>query len=177
MYRRLIKFVEKSKILSKHQYGFRENRSTELAVIELTDRITKATDKGEYTIGKFLDLSTAFDTINHRILAQKLEHYGIRGVTQVWFDKYKYNQTRSEEMKIKTGVPQGSILGPILFLLYIYDIEYSSNLLWFILFADDTNIFYSNSCLKSLNKVIQEKVNEVAEWLNVNKLSLNLSKY
>jgi retron-type reverse transcriptase len=71
MYRILIKLIEKSKILSKHQYGFRENRFTELAVIELTDRITKAIDKGEYTIGIFLDLSKAFDTINHRILAQK----------------------------------------------------------------------------------------------------------
>jgi retron-type reverse transcriptase len=92
MYRRLIKFIEKSKILSKHQYGFRENRSTELAVIELTDRITKAIDKVEYTIGIFLDLSTAFDTINHTILAQKLEHYGIRGITQVWFDNYLKNR-------------------------------------------------------------------------------------
>jgi hypothetical protein len=79
-------------------------------------------------------------------------------------------------MTIKTGVPQGSILGPILFLLYVNDIEHSSNLLSFILFADDTNIFYSNSCLKSLNKVIQEEVNKVAEWLNANKLSLNIKK-
>jgi hypothetical protein len=79
-------------------------------------------------------------------------------------------------MTIKTGVPQGSILGPILFLLYINYIEHSSNLLSFILFADDTNIFYSNSCLKSQNKVIQEHVNKVAEWLNANILSLNIKK-
>ena len=97
----------------------------------------------------------------------------MRGVTQLWFDNYltnrkqivKYNQTRSEEMTITSGVPQGSILGPILFLLYINYIEHSSNLLSFILFADDTNIFYSNSCLKLLNNVIQEEVNKVAEWL------------
>jgi hypothetical protein len=73
-------------------------------------------------------------------------------------------------------VSQGFNSWTILLLLYINDIEYSSNLLWFILFADDTNIFYSNSCLKSPNKVIQEEVNEVAEWLNVNKLSLNIKK-
>ena len=79
-------------------------------------------------------------------------------------------------MVIKTGVPQGSILGPILFLLYINDIEHSSKLLSFILFADDTNIFYSNSCLKSLNTIIQVGMNKVAEWLNVNKLSLNIKK-
>ena len=79
IYKRLIKYVEKNKILSKHQYGFRKNRSTELAVIELVDKITKAIDKGECTIGIFLDLSKVFDTINHKILIEKLEHYGIRG--------------------------------------------------------------------------------------------------
>ena len=79
MYKRLIKYVEKNKIVSKHQNGLSKNRSTELAVIELVDKITKAIDKGECTIGIFLDLSKVFDTINHKILIEKLEHYGIRG--------------------------------------------------------------------------------------------------
>ena len=127
MYKRLMKFNEKKYILSQNQYGFRENRSTELAISELTNKITKAIDQGGYTIGIFLDLSKAYDTINHKILIQKLQHYGIRGITQQWFLNYltnrkqivKYNQTKSEEVVIKCGVPQGSILGPILFLLYI----------------------------------------------------------
>ena len=125
MYRRLIKFIEKNKILTKHQYSFRDNRSTELAIIQLADRITKVNDKREYTYGIFLDLSKPFDTINHKILIQKLEHYGIRGIPLLWFENYltnrkqivKYNDVRSKEMIIKTGVLQGSILGPILFLL------------------------------------------------------------
>ena len=130
-------------------------------------------------------MSKAFDTINHKILIQKLQHYGIRGINQQWFFDYltnrkqivKYNQTRSEEMVIKCGVPQGSILGPILFLLYINDIEYCSKLLSFILFADDTTMFHSNSCLKTLNTIIQTELNKVEEWLNVNiKLSLNIKK-
>ena len=75
IYRRLIKFIENNKILTKHQYGFSDNRSTELAIIELIDRITKTIDKGEYTLGIFLDLSKPFDTINHKILIEKLEHY------------------------------------------------------------------------------------------------------
>ena len=163
---------------------FRENRSTELAIIELVDRITKAIDKGEYTIGIFLDLSKAFDTIDHKILIQKLDHYGIRGITQLWFQEYlrnrkqivKFNQIKSKEMVIKSGVPQGSILWPILFLLYINDIENCSKLISFILFADDTNIFYSNKCLKTLSNIIQTEIDKVAEWLNGSKLSLNTTK-
>ena len=79
-------------------------------------------------------------------------------------------------MLIQTGVPQGSILGSILFLLYMNDIENCSKLLSFVLFADDTNIFYSNSCLEAINKVVQTEINKVTEWLNVNKLSLNITK-
>ena len=106
------------------------------------------------------------------------------GITQLWFQDYlknrkqivKYNQIKSKEMVIKSGVPQGSILGPILFLLYINDIENCSKLISFILFADDTNIFYSNKCLKTLSNIIQTEIDKVAEWLNVNKLSLNTTK-
>jgi hypothetical protein len=164
MYKRLISHIEKNKI------------------IELVDKITQAIDKGEYTIGIFLDLSKAFDTINHKILIQKLEHYGIRGITRQWFEDYlknrkqivKYNHVKSKAMIIKSGVPQGSILGPILFLLYINDIENCSKLISFILFADDTNIFYKVS--KTLNKIMQTEIDKVAEWLNANKLTLNTTK-
>jgi hypothetical protein len=82
------KFIDKNKILSKHQYGFRKNRSTEHAIIDFVDKITKAIDEGKYSVGIFLDLSKAFDTINHRILIKKLEHYGIRGVPKKWFENY-----------------------------------------------------------------------------------------
>ena len=157
--------------MTQRQYELRENKSTEFTIIELTNKITKAIDRGEYTIVIFLDLSRAFDTINHKILVEKLDHYGVRGISNLWFQNYltnrkqivKYNQNRSDEMVIKSGVPQGSILGPILFLLYVNDIENCSNLLSFILFADDTNIFYTNSCLKTLNKIIQIEINKVAE--------------
>ena len=149
-YKRLTKFINKNNILSQHQYGFRKKyRSTELAILDFVDKITKAIDQGTYTVGIFLDLSKAFDTINHNILVSKLEHYGIRGVAKKWFENYlcnrkqivKYNGIQSEKMTIKSGVPQGSVLGPLLFLLYINDIHSCIELVSIILFADDTNIY------------------------------------
>jgi retron-type reverse transcriptase len=178
------KFIDKNKILSKHQYGFRKNRSTEHAIIDFVDKITKAIDKGKYSVGIFLDLSKAFDTINHRILIKKLEHYGIRGVPKKWFENYlcnrkqivKYKDVQSEVMTIKSGVPQGSVLGPLLFLLYINDIQFCSELISIVLFVDDTNILFSHTCLKQLNKIIQIEMNKITDWLNANKLSINTEK-
>ena len=124
------------------------------AIMKLTEKIKMAViENNEFMIGIFLDLSTAFDTINHNILLQKLGFYGIRGLCNDWFRNYladrqqivKYNSTYSENKSIKCGVPPGSALGPLLFLLFIYDIHTCSNLLSFILLADDTNLFISGN--------------------------------
>ena len=122
--------------------------------------------------------------MNHEILIKKLEHCGIRGLCIEWFKSYlkerkqivKYKEYNSSEMTITTGVPQGSILGPLLFLLYINDIENCSNVISFVLYADDTNAFYSNSCLTSLTNTMQEEINKIMNWLNANKLSIKASK-
>ena len=129
-----------------------------MALIELIDNLSKSIDNREFSIGIFIDLSKAFDTVNHKILIQKLHHYGIRGTSLLWFEDYlrnrqqftKYNETLSNTGTIKCGVPQGSILGPLLFLLYINDISNCSNLVKFILFADDTSIFSSGKDLCKL---------------------------
>ena len=146
---RLTKFLDKYNIIYEHQFGFKKNRSTTLAVLDLNTRIIKALDNGNYAASVFLDFDKAFDTVNHEILIDKLENYGIRGIVKNWFESYlknrhqivKIGDTLSDKMQITFGVPQGGILGPILFLLYINDIKNSSKILKFFLFADDTSTF------------------------------------
>ena len=124
MYNRLYNFLTEHNILSMNQFGFRKKYSTFLALMDLLDNITKNIDGGNYSIGIFLDLSKAFDTIDHTILLDKLCRYGIRGVTLDWFKHYlndrtqfvSYNDTTSVSMKVTCGVPEGSILGPLLFI-------------------------------------------------------------
>ena len=127
MYKKLISYVNKIGILDEHQFGFRKNHSTNFVLIDLVDKITKALDNREFAVGVFLDLSKAFDTVNHSLLLQKLEHYGVRGIALKWFENYitkhyqcvKYNNEVSQKKEICCGVPQGSILGPLL-IFYIY---------------------------------------------------------
>ena len=113
MYKRLINFIEKHRILYNEQYGFRKNYSTEMAITTLTTKITEAIENNEFTVGMFLDLYKAFDTVNHSILIGRLEHYGIRGIALEWFKNYltnrsqivKYNNVLSGKQTILCGVP------------------------------------------------------------------------
>ena len=150
---RLVHFLETHNILYKHQYGFRKGHSTAQPILQLLKDISEANDKATkgVTLAIFLDLSKAFDTISHNILLHKLDHYGIRGVCKDRFASYLSNRKQyttindhtSSLLNITTGVPQGSILGPILLLIYINDICYISNLK-LLCFADDTTAFQSN---------------------------------
>ena len=184
MCKRLLEFINKNDILYNKQFGFRKKHSTTLAILSITDSIKSAIENNNYSCGIFLDLSKAFDTVNHQLLLSKLDHYGIRGLVGSWFSSYLNNRKQfvslgsicSETLPISCGVPQGSVLGPILFLLYINDMSNSSTLLSFHLFADDSNLFYSNKSLLTLEATINNELLNVYSWLCANKLSLNIEK-
>ena len=184
MFNRLVAFLNKQNVFYEHQYGFTPSYSTTLAMIHLVEQISSSIDNKEICAGIFLDLSKAFDTVNHKILLNKLEHYGIRGIALDWVKSYlndrkqyvEVNNVASAQKTVKCGIPQGSILGPLLFILYVNDISNSSEILKFILFADDTNIFYSCKDIENLENTLNTELEKVSVWLIVNKLSINIKK-
>lgn len=188
MHNQLYDYFTDNNLFFSGQYGFRSRHSTELASVELVDKILDIMKSGEIPISIFMDLSKAFDTLDHNILLHKLDHYGVRNNSLKLFQSYLsdreqfvlFDGVSSERKTIRTGVPQGSILGPLLFLIYINDISSASSIFCTTSYADDTtltaslNDFKSENC--SLSSSINNELSKISDWLIVNKLSLNISK-
>ena len=180
---RLIHHLETSRILSNSQFAYREGRGTESAILKFINDIISAFEKGEYTVAVFLDLTKAFDCVDHEILLQKLCHYGVNNVALQWFRSYlsarkqrvKFQGTLSEEKIINIGVPQGSILGPVLFFTYFQDICSVSNGKE-ILFADDATTYDSGKCYFQVIERLNAKLMAISQWLIANKLLANIIK-
>lgn len=183
----LIEYLQSNHLLFPHQYGFRQGHSTELAITEFIDRILGAMSRNKVPLSIYIDLSKAFDTLDHNILLSKLSFYGINGTALKLFSTYlskrpqyvNFNGHSSDFVTITTGVPQGSILGPLLFLIYINDISKASPLLQTLSYADDTTftfIFNSKDDPDTISQIINTEMSKVDDWLTVNKLSLNVDK-
>ena len=165
--KQLVNYLEKHAILYEFQFGFRKGHSTSQAIAEIANNLRNAIDNNLYSCGVFLDFSKAFDTLNHTILLKKKnETYGIRGVPLQFFascltNRQQYVQmgnTVSSEQTMTCGIPQGSSLGPVVFLIYINDLPNCSNALTFRIFADDTNVFASARDLKVLEKIVNSEL-------------------
>ena len=179
---KLLDFLSTNNVLYKYQFGFRKSHSTNLALLEVTEQLYANLNVDNYCLGIYLDFQKAFDTVDHDILLHKLNHYGIRGNILDWFKSYLSNRKQftfvngvsSKTALINCGVPQGSVLGPLLFLLYVNDIQNAFTNATPKLFADDINVFLFHKDLKTLYLQANRELDSLNEWLLANKLSLSI---
>ena len=184
MHSRLIEFLEEKQILHYRQFGFRKDFSTNHAILTLLESIQKALDDRQFTCSIFIDLEKAFDTVSHDILLEKLNHYDIRGIANDWFRSYLSDRTQfisingfnSDYKTVKYGVPQGSVLGPLLFLIFINDLNIAIKNSETFHFADDTCLLNIKDSIKKINKVVNKDLKFLIQWLHANKISLNVAK-
>ena len=182
MYNRLYKYLLQNNLFYEKQFGFQASNSTEHAVIQLISQILDAFNENKYTLGIFIDLSKAFDTVDHDILLKKLDMYGIKGINLKWFHSYltnrkqfiKYRDQNTNLEVLRCGVPQGSIVGPLHFVIFVNGL--STKLLYPTMFADDINLFNTNKNIKVLFETVNKELNYVTEWFIANNLSLKAGK-
>ena len=174
-------------ILYGYQFGFRKGHSTQQAIITLVNKIISCLDNSDLVIGVFLDLKKTFDTVDHKILLKKLYAYGVRHVALKLLESYlsdtsdryqyvEYDNQKSKTLSITCGVPQGSILGPLLFIIYMNDLCNVSKLFFTVLYADDTCVVLNGKSLNLIVETVNAELQLLSTWLKSNKLSLNATK-
>ena len=184
MHQRLYSFLQQHNILYDGQFGFRPKHSTIDAITKFVSNVLEAVDNRKVCVSVYLDLSKAFDTINHSILLRKLEHYGVRGKAHEWFKSclaqrkqyVYYKKHKSESKAVSVGIPQGSVLGPLLFIIYCNDmpklLKYCSS----VIFADDTTIYHAGTNQTEVYRKMNSDLETLSDWFKANKLSVNASK-
>ncbi len=180
----LVSYLEKYSLLSNSQFGFRKHHSTETCILSMLDKIYRNLDQGKLGGVVFLDLKKAFDTVNHSILLRKLSSIGVSPHSLLWFQSYLYKRVQSTKIEgvsssqceVKHGVPQGSILGPLLFLIFINDLNQIIELCGTSMYADDTALFYFADDLEELKVSLQYDMQTISYWMRENRLSLNVAK-
>ena len=181
---KLDNFLNKHNILSNLQFGFRKDRSTEDAIIKFVNDVVNNINNNYYTLALFIDFSKAFDCINHQILISKLTHHGIRGLPLQLLESYLMNRSQyvtinninSKTSLITSGVPQGSVLGPLLFNIFISDILNITNICKFIIFADDCTLYTRSLDITDLANKLNISLAHIEDWSNLNKMSINYNK-
>ena len=184
MHVRIANFLNRNNSIHELQYGFRSGRSCEHALLKAQHLLLDSLNKRQISLLLFIDFSKAFDMVEHSILLKKLEHYGIRGIALSWMRSYLENREQfvtvngkdSVKKNVRYGVPQGSILGPLLFVIYINDIPEIFKFAKFILYADDANILLTGKCIAEIEEQFLELSTALLKWGDCNGLALNLKK-
>ena len=184
MHIQLYAYLKNNEIITSKQFGFRPKLSTGTALAHFTDNILQNMDAGSFVGAVFLDLSKAFDTVDHHLLLRKLMNIGLTSSTTQWFRSYLTNRSQitsvgdalSSATKMPVGVPQGSLLGPLLFLIYVNDLPDCHLASDIILYSDDTVVYYSSKSVSDLEHHINADLRTVSEWFSRNLLTLNISK-
>ena len=178
---KILDYIKKFKILGESQFGFRNRRSTVDALVNVVENIRLEKEKGNNSTTFFLDLKKTFDMINHSLLLKKLVNFGFRGQVLSWFSSYLKSRTQwviwknriSKELIVQNGVPQSSVLGPVLFILYFNDFVDACKLSTPYLFADYTSLLFK---IRPTSEELNTEIHSVSHWLHQNKLDLNESK-